>query len=471
MLKKLFLWMICVLIFTAFIADANAGRVKSNDKLKEQEAIALGTEVYIYGYPLVTMDMTRRIMTNVLKPQDAKAPMGQFANARSYPDASFKEVTAPNADMLYSIAWLDLSKAPYILHVPNEHGRYYLMPILSGWTNVIASPGTRTTGEIKHTFIIIGPNWHGKLPKKIIAIKSPTNLVWIIGRTYSTGTPEDFKAVHMLQNHYTLTPLNFYGKPYTPSEGTVDPNVNSKILMRDQINAMDAITYFSKLAMLMKDNPPLREDAPMVAKLAKLGIVPGRPFDISQLDSATARGLQESIKVAQQQIMAQEKNAGVIKNGWLFPVKTGTYATDYLQRAYVAAMGLGANLSKDAIYPVATVDAKGNPLNGANKYVIHFARGQLPPVNGFWSLTMYNPQYFFVANPLNRYNLSQRNVFKENPDGSVDLYIQHDSPGVDKQSNWLPAPQGNFVLMFRFYWPKAALVNGTWNPPAVQKVV
>jgi hypothetical protein len=236
------------------------------------------------------------------------------------------------------------------------------------------------------------------------------------------------------------------------------------------VNAMDATTYFKKFAELLKQNPPAKEDAEMVKKLNQLGIIPGQDFDISKAAPSVAKGLEQSIKVSQEKIMAHEKDAGVLKNGWTFSLKTGLYGADYLQRAFIAAIGLGANRPQDAIYPTTLVDAQGKKLNGANRYVIHFAKDQLPPVNGFWSLTMYNDQYFFVDNPLNKYTVSERNKLVTNQDGSVDLLIQHESPGKDKEENWLPAPEGDFILMFRFYWPKDALLNGQWSPPAVELI-
>lgn len=192
-------------------------------KLTEAEAAKLGTEAYIYGYPLITMEMTRRVVTNVAEPKGAHAPMGQLANLRAYPNASFKDVTAPNADTLYSSAFLDLAKEPYVLSLPNEDGRYYLMPMLSGWTDVFQVPGKRTTGTKAQAYAITGPGWKGKLPPGVKELKSPTDMVWILGRTYCTGTPEDYKAVHALQDQYKLVPLSAYGKPYTPPAGTVDP--------------------------------------------------------------------------------------------------------------------------------------------------------------------------------------------------------------------------------------------------------
>lgn len=458
------LWWALINVF--FIFWATAGMAAN---ITPEEATKLGTSAYIYGYPLVTMDMTRRIMTNVATADATRAPMGQFANMRDYPNSSFKEVTAPNADTLYSIAWLDLAKEPYILHVPDEKNRYYLMSMLSSWTEVFANPGTRTTGSKAHNFAIVGPNWKGTLPKGMVQYQSPTNLVWILGRTYTSGTPEDYQAVHAIQDQYTLRPLSAYGKAYTPPNGTVDSTIDMKTPVRDQVNAMDAATFFKRLAELLKDNPPVPADKSMLRKLAAIGIVPGQDFDLSKLDPEVAKALDQAVKNGQDKIMAQAKNAGEKRNGWTYTLKTGLYGTDYLQRAFIAAVGLGANPPQDAIYPMTEVDNNDQPLDGSKRYIIHFVKGQTPPVNGFWSLTMYDPQYFFVANPLNRYALNPRSGFKTNDDGTLDLYIQHNSPGVDKESNWLPAPEGNFILMFRFYWPKDSLINGTWSPSAVME--
>ena len=441
------------------------------DQAKEKEALEIGTEAYIYGYPLVTVEMTRRVTTNVAKPDGLHAPMGQFANARQYPTAAFRDVTAPNADTLYSSAWLDLAKEPYVLSLPDEHGRYYLMPMLSGWTDVFEVPGKRTTGTKAQKYAITGPGWQGTLPQGVKELKSPTNLVWIIGRTYCTGTPADYKTVHKIQDQYKLVPLSAYGKPYSPPPGKVDPNIDMKTPVRVQVNAMSAGDYFKLLADLMKNNPPAKEDAPMVAKLGKIGIIPGQDFDLSKLDPAVAKGLEGAPKAAIEKIMASFKTTPTFVNGWGILMKTGLYGTDYLDRALVTAIGLGANRPQDAIYPTSEMDADGKPYDGALKYVMHFDKAQLPPVKGFWSLTMYDDKFFFVANPLNRCTLSQRNKFIYNKDGSVDLYLQNESPGKDKEANWLPAPKGKFILMLRLYWPKEkppSLLDGSWKIPGVQ---
>lgn len=443
------------------------------EPLSPQEARSIAIDAYIYGYPLVTMEMTRRVMTNAAEPKGTHAPMGQFARLRRYPTAAFHDVTAPNADTLYTTAWIDVSSEPWVLSLPNAHGRYYLFPMLDGWTDVFEVPGKRTTGTEAQTYAITGPGWKGALPEGVTRHKSPTAMVWLLGRIYSTGTPEDYAKVHKLQDEISVVPLSAYGKSYTPPPGKVDPAIDMKTPVRDQVNALSSADYFKLLAKLMQHNPPAAADAPMVAKMAKLGIVPGKPFAFEQLDPTVQKVLQDVPKQAFEKIMAHFKSAGKIINGWMFSTKTGTYGTDYLQRAFITAIGLGANRPQDAVYPSSTEDAAGKPYSGANKYVMHFPKGQMPPVEGFWSLTMYNDKYFFVENPLNRYTLSKRNQLKKNPDGSVDLYIQHENPGPEKESNWLPTPKGRFNLMLRLYWPKEtrpSILDGTWSPPPVKKV-
>jgi len=445
---------------------------------KELEAFETAKDAYVYAYPLMTMEMTRRVSTNLVEPKGTFAPMGQFAKLREYPNASFNAVTAPNADTLYTILWLDVSKEPWVVSIPDLKGRYALFPMLDGWTDVFQDPGKRTTGTGAQKYAITGPGWSGTLLAVVTEYKSPTGMVWLLGRIYCTGTPDDYKAVHALQDQMSAVPLSSYGKPYTPPPGTVDPSVDKKVAVRDQVNAMDGASYFKLFAELMKTNPPSADDGPMVAKLAKIGIVPGQDFDASKLEPSVAAGIAKAPKPAQDRIAAWIKEGvaagdAKLENGWMFTTKTGLYGTNYLQRAMITWIGLGANRPQDAIYPTSEGPEIVSKYNGANKYVLHFDKGQMPPVDGFWSVTMYNAQYFFVDNPLNRYNISQRNKFTTNADGSTDIYIQADSPGKAKESNWLPAPKDDFVLMMRLYWPKEkapSILDGSWKIPGVKKV-
>lgn len=446
--------------------------------LQEKEAQKIAIDAYIYTYPLVTMDYTRRFMTNVVTAQGSKAPMGQFAKLRDYPAADDHSVTAPNADTLYTLAWLDVSQEPWIISTPNMKDRYFLLPILDAWTTVFADPGKRTTGTGAQKFAITGPDWRGTLPPGVKEYKSATNLIWLLGRIYCTGTPEDYKEVHALQDQISAVPLSAYGKPYTPPAGVVDPSIDMKTAVRTQVDALDAETYFKLAARLMKKNPPTAEDAPMVAKLAKIGIVAGHDFDITKLDPLVAKGLLATPRLAQKKIMSWMKEGLLtgdfkLMHGWLFTTKTGLYGKNYRQRALITAIGLGANRPQDAVYPTSEGPTLFKTYNGANKYLIHFKHGEMPPVKGFWSLTLYDENYFFVPNSLNRYTVSQRDKFKKNIDGSVDIYIQHESPGKEKEANWLPAPSGKFILMMRFYWPKEtppSLLDGSWKIPPVKQI-
>jgi hypothetical protein len=436
------------------------------------EDFILATDAYIYGYPLVTMEMTRRVITNVAAPVGTRGPMGQIIKLRQYPDASFRDITAPNADTLYTSAFFDVGKEPWVLSIPDMNGRYALFPMLDGWTTVFQVPGKRTTGTAAQTYAVTGPGWKGTLPAGVKEYKSPTNIVWLLGRIYCTGTPEDYAEVHKLQDEFNLVPLSSYGKPYTPPAGTVDPSIDMKTAVREQVNRMDAVAYFTLLCKLMKDNPPAAADAPQLAKFASIGIVPGQDFDATKLKADFVKRVPE---VGFDRIMLQFKINKDVKdeNGWGYTTKTGIYGTDYLMRALITAIGLGANRPQDAVYPTSLKDGEGRKYNGENKYVMHFPEGQLPPAQGFWSLTMYDSGYFFVNNPLNRYSISARQKLKSNPDGSTDLYIQKDSPGSDKESNWLPAPPGDFVLMLRLYWPDESdpsIIDGSWKIPPVKKV-
>jgi hypothetical protein len=432
----------------------------------------LATDAYVYGYPLVTMEMTRRVITNIAAVEGTRGPMGQIIKLRQYPDASFRDVTAPNADTLYTTSFFDVGQEPWVLSIPDMKDRYYLMPLLDGWTDVFEVPGKRTTGTGAQTYAVTGPGWTGTLPSGVKELKSPTSIVWLLGRIYCTGTPDDYAAVHKLQDECKLVPLSSYDKAYTPPPGKVDPSIDMKTAVREQVNKMDAVAYFTLLCELMKHNPPAAADAPELAKFAKIGIVPGKDFDASKLKADFSKRLPE---VAFDRIMLQFKVNKELKNesGWGFTTKTGIYGTDYLMRAFVTAIGLGANRPQDAVYPTSLKDAAGQKYSGANKYVMHFPKGELPPVSGFWSLTMYDSAYFFVNNPINRYSISARQNLISNSDGSTDLYIQKDSPGKDKESNWLPAPAGDFILMLRMYWPtekNPSIIDGSWKIPPVTKV-
>ena len=435
--------------------------------LKGNPKQAIVREAYIYAYPLVTMDMTRRQLTNVEVADDAHAPMGQIIKMRSYPSVDNHVAAAPNAETLYTMVWYDLNKEPWVFTIPDMGDRFYIMPMLSGNNEVFHVAGTRATGQNTQTYVLTGPNWKGKLPEGLTEVKSPTSLVWVLGRVYCTGTDKDYEATHKLQDQFQSIPISSYGQEYSPSKGIVDSNFDMKKGIRDQVNAMSLVDFFTYFSELLKTNPPKAEDAPMVAKLAEIGIVPGQDFDVSKLPKL---GKKADPKIALLQMVKVMKDKKTV-NGWLYwNSNAGSYGTDYKQRAMVTLIGPGLNFPKDAVYPFSEKDTNGKDYDGSKNYIIHFDKGSLPPVNGFWSITMYDKSFFFIKNPINRYNLSMRDTLNVNPDGSVDMYLQSTSPGTDKEANWLPTGQGKFIPMMRLYWPKEtspSIINGSWTPPPI----
>ncbi|MDP2355676.1 MAG: DUF1254 domain-containing protein [Beijerinckiaceae bacterium] len=437
------------------------------------EEFAIASDAYVYGYPLVTMEMTRRVITNVVEPVGTRGPMGHIIKLRSYPDATFRDVTAPNADTLYTTSFFDVGDEPFVLSIPDMKGRYFLLPFLSGWTDVFQVPGARTTGTGAQTFLISGPNWSGAVPAGMSQLKAPTSVVWLLGRIYCTGTPEDYKEVHALQDQFKLQPLSTWGKPYTAPAGKVDASIDMKTAVREQVNAMPILDYFTLLAELMKRNPPAAADAPALERFKRIGLEAGKSFDPQYLNRRWDARIPE---VSKGRILAHfmTRDGDMSRtNGWSYTTKAGVYGTSYLQRALVTYIGLGANRPQDAVYPTSLRPSLLESYNGANKYMIRFPKGQTPPVKGFWSLTMYNENMFFIANPVNRYSMSMRANPKFEADGSLVIYIQNESPGADKETNWLPAPMGKFTLMMRLYWPdesNPSIIDGSWVIPPVTKV-
>jgi hypothetical protein len=437
--------------------------------ITEQDAHTIGVTAYLYLYSLVTMELTRKQLTNVAEPVGLAAPMNTFRSLPAFPPADMKVVVRPNFDTLYSSAWLDLTKEPMVVSVPDAHGRYYLLPMLDMWTDVFASPGWRTTGTQAGDYAIVPPGWSGTLPAGVVRIDAPTPYVWIIGRTKTDG-PADYDVVHAVQAGYKVTPLSGWGKPAVTVVGTVDPSIDMKTPPKTTVDTMPAGKFFTYAAEILKLQPPHVTDQPILAQMQRIGIERGKSFDINKVDPAIKAGL-ETVPADALKLMAWKVSSlARIANGWSMNTDTmGVYGNYYLKRALVTQLGLGANLPEDAIYPLNLADETGKPLDGASAYVLHFDKGAAPPVNAFWSVTLYDSDGFQVANSLNRFAVSSWMPFKYDPDGSLDLYFQNASPGADKEANWLPAPKGAFNLTMRLYAPKTDALTGKWNPPPVTK--
>lgn len=466
-------------VFSASIL-VGAGTGHAED-LTQTEANNIAVEAYLYFYPLVTMDLTRRQVSSLDPATNAFGGVDNwFTNVRAYPTANEKSVVRPNFDTLYSSTFLDLTEGPMVVSAPDTHGRYYLLPMLDMWTDVFASPGWRTTGTEAATFLVTPPGWRpdlGKdfakelgLPDGAQRIAAPTPYVWIIGRTKTDG-PSDYAAVHKIQDGYKVTPLSKWGQDVTEPKFAPDPTVDIKTPPKIQVDTMAGKDYFAYATELLKINPPHITDQPIVARLERLGIKQGESFDVDKADPLVQAAIAAAPKTAQQLMAWKTPTIAQTVNGWSMDIDTvGVYGNYYLKRAILAQIGLGANVPQDAIYPITLTDGKGQPLDGANDYVLHFEASEIPPVDAFWSVTIYDNNGFQVANSLNRFALSSWMPLAKNPDGSVDLYFQNESPGQDKEANWLPAPDGPFNVTMRLYAPRPGALIGKWAPPAITKV-
>lgn len=460
---------LAVIAAAGFAAFALPGAPRA-ESITTEEARTIAQEAYVYFYPLVTMDVTRRQLTNVeAGASEIGGPMNTFVNVQAFPSADMKAVVRPNFDTLYSSAWLDLTTGPLVVSAPDTSGRFYLLPMLDMWSDVFASPGSRTTGTQAGNFLVAPPGWSGTVPTGFARIDAPTPYVWIIGRTKTDG-PADYDAVHRIQAGYKITPLSEWGKTVKRVSASIDPSVDMKTPPKVQVDTMPAVKYFTYAAELMKLHPPHVTDQPIVARMQRIGIEPGKTFDVDALDP-TVRDVLENAATDARTLMAWKvPTLARVANGWSLNTDTmGVYGNYYLKRAIVAQVGLGANLPEDAIYPLNLGDEDGKPLDGTNTYTLHFDKETLPPVGGFWSITLYDTDGFQVANTLNRFAVSSWMPFETNADGSLDLYFQNESPGADKEANWLPAPKGPFTLTMRLYGPKSDALTGKWIPPPVMR--
>ena len=439
----------------------------------EQEAYDIAKDAYVYAYPLLLSDLTLRQQTNFAEPTGklAQAPLNQFSHAREFTPADWKVVVRPNVDTLYSPATLDLGPEPIVLSVPATD-RYFVLPMMNLWTDMFAVPGTRTTGRnTARNFLLVGPNWRGEAPSGLEIIRSPTRIMNIGGRTQTNGVA-DYENVHKIQASYKLTPLSAWGNAnYTPSKGNVDPAFDMMTPPPVKVEKMDAGTYFARFAEVLKDNPPGPFDYPIIHRLERVGFKPGQSFDLNAASPSIKQAFERGTADGRALVAKLGKEAGGEGGkGWVYTTRSGAYGVDYPYRAAIAYCCLGENLPQDAVYPSLSVDSEARPLDGNSRYVLHFDKGKFPPVNAFWSVTAYDAEGYFIANGLNRQALGDRDKLITNIDGSLDFYIQADSPGAEKEANWLPVAKAPFTLLMRLYSPKADVLDGSWSPPPVRRV-
>ena len=434
-----------------------------------KDKIMLGAEAYLYGYPLVMMETTRIQSAKYIGPEN------QLRMVRQFPNAQFKEVVRPNVDTLYTTAFISMKEGPWAFEMPANNKRYELMPFMDAWTNVFASPGTRTSGNQGGTYLLAGPEWNGQVPKGMTLLKSPTDMVWLIGRTQTNGTA-DFATVHELQNRLRLSkwpqpPDSLSASTDSKRDAQPSWQVSTEPSLTPvaQMKALNTTEFFNRLMKLMVGNPPSPEDAPLLARLAQLEIKPGQAVHLS---ASNALSFSLGRWIANQRVM-KTLNTKSQDGSWSYPpLNLGRYGTDYNTRAAVAMVGLGANLPEDAMYPNTVLDHQGQALNGKHRYRLHFAANALPPVKAFWSITAYGADEFLIDNPLQRFAIGDRDPLVFNADGSLDLWVQATPPSQkEAAANWLPVQMGApFLLNARLYWPEDKALNGQWKMPVVERL-
>jgi len=433
------------------------------------KVIKQGAEAYIFGYPLVLMELTRKAME-----ADAKPGIGanSLSHMRVFPDHNFRKVVRPNDDTLYSITWFDLSQEPMVISTPASD-RYYVLPFMDAWTNVFATVGTNSTGNESGHFVLVGPDWQGDLPVGVTEIKAPTNMVWMIGRVQTNGK-NDIKNVAAFQDQLAIMALHLWPQGKANPTMTIDTleEMKSEANPKAEIDALSTQDFFNSLSHLMAQQPASEQDQAAVANLAELGVVAGVPFDIDALNPVKKVLIEKAVELANSQLheAISSQSASPKENGWVMWRDTiGQPGTNYEVRAGVALAGLGALPTSEAAYASTAIDEHKQVLRGDKQYKMHFPAGQLPPAKSFWSLTMYDVDGFMVESSINRYLLGDRDALIYNQDGSLDLYIQNTQPEAG-QSNWLPAPKDQFTLLLRMYSLAPPFYDGSWKIPAIERL-
>jgi len=443
--------------------------VAGDENWKEEYAYTLGVQAYVFAFPWYYNQLLRWLWVTQPPRNDrtASMPMNTFWHARHLTDATYRDGGSPNNDTLYSVAWIDVSKEPMIISMPAMKDRYWSIELAGFDADNFDYIGTRATGGQGGHYAVAGPNWKGTLPKGVTAVApSPTPMFLALVRTMVAG-PGDLETVYRLQDQFKLTPLSLWGKPgaKAPENRDVWPPYPRKD---------DPLADWRTINRAMTENPPPTRDAVLLGMFARIGIGPGQ--DVERTDEATRRGLIRALEAGRRMVTgAATKFADVTEvDGWsYFPAEHGRYGLvgNYIGRAgTVSLAGIVANDPIESMYPVANYDANGAHLNGSHKYTLRFGKGQLPPVNAFWSLTAYGMDFNLVDNQLNRYSLGDRSNLKRDPDGGITLYVQKDSPGPDLESNWLPCGERDFYLVVRLYLPKPEALDGRWRLPALHRV-
>ena len=438
---------------------------RSVRRLTTEEAREIIIEAYYYVYPLVLMHVTRQFCINQpLGSKPGAGPEGMFHHVREFPEMT--EPNRPSLDMLHSTAWLDLSKGPYVISVPPTDGRYYVMAAYDMWTDAFAVIGTHTTGTVPGHFAIVPPNWDEAVQNGVEYVRATTTHV-LIDLQIQTRGPKDYSAVHLLQNGFTIGHLSEKSR----LTQKIDPAVDTYTRPGDQVQAMPASNFFKIAADFMKTDMPHSTDWSIVARMRRIGLEPGKPFHIKKVPVAVQAELDGAISEARRRMAWKIKTVAPVVNGWqLDTTSVGVYGNEYLKRAVIASVSLGLLPSAEAIFCTSFENTEARARADTDRYLLHFDKEEMPPVNAFWSLTMYDPDGYPARNTPNRITIRNSAELDYNMDGSLDILIQKDPPEADKIPNWLPLPEGQIVLTMRLYSPRPEVLDGRWLPPGVQRL-
>ena len=457
------------LVLAAGLAGVGSVMVQAADFV-DAEARAIAKEAYIYGFPMVDNYRIQHAYFVETNNPEYKGPWNQLVNIPRVYTPADTAIQTPNSDTPYSMIGMDLRAEPMVLTVPPiEKDRYFSIQLIDAYTFNFDYIGSRATGNDGGSFLIAGPGWKGETPKGITKVfTSETELIIAAYRT-QLFNPDDLDNVKKIQAGYKAEPLStFLGLPAPEAAPAIE---FIKPLTPD--GEKTSPEFFNILNFILQYCPTNPSEAELMARFAKIGVEPGKTFDASTLSPEMITAIEQGMADAWADLATLQKrvNAGDVTSGDMFGTRE-YLKNNYLYRMAAAVLGIYGNSKVEAMYPIYAVDSDGKKLEGANKYTVHFAADQLPPVNAFWSLTMYDlPQSLLVANPINRYLLNSPMMpqFVKDADGGLTFYVQNESPGKDKEPNWLPAPKGPFFIAMRLYLQKQEALDGTWKQPPMTK--
>jgi hypothetical protein len=442
--------------------------------INKEFASVLAPDVYVWGWPIVNAFHRRASFATAPEPGLRGgflpvAPTGYISMLTEYISPKERWVAHPNQDVVYGFGFGAVDKDPVVLQIPDFGDRFWVYAVYDARSDEFSKLG-KQYGTKPGDYLVVGPNWKGEVPKGIAGVlKSPTDLVAVAPRVFMNDTPADREAIQAVLKNVNAYPLSKYtGKP-TVTDWAKTPHFPAGESTKGEIKWVDPETFFDELPKILDEVSPLPGEESRYAMMRALLAGAARDPEVKAVLKQAAI---DTDKKVVKSLFDFRTNGVKLSGGWNSPPNVAAWGHDYLTRTATAKSNMYVNQPAETRYFFVEVDADGERFDGKSKrYTLTFPKGQTPPVNGFWSLTMYDPEHFFAPNDLNRYSLGTKNLnaMKTNDDGSLTVYVQHDSPGKDKEANWLPAPASEFEMTIRTYWPKPEVNEGKWTPPAVHR--